>query len=67
VVHIGDKLRSIRSRKLMSQRDLAKRAGLSHNTIVQLESNRTEPHYRTLRKLVEALDVEPDELLGEDR
>ena len=66
MVHIGDRLKQIRKRKLMSQRDLAEKAGISQNALVQIENNRVDPHYQTLRKLVEALDVEPDELLGEE-
>jgi transcriptional regulator with XRE-family HTH domain len=63
MVHIGDRLKEIRQRKLMSQRDLAEKAGLSQNAVVQIENNRTEPHYRTLRKLVEALDIDPSDLI----
>lgn len=66
MVHIGDRLKEIRQRKLMSQRDLADKAGISQNAVVQIENNRTEPHYRTLRKLVAALEVEPTELIGEE-
>jgi len=65
VVHIGDRLKEIRQRKLMSQRDLAEKSGISQNAIVQIENNRTEPHYRTLRKLIAALEVSPGDLLGD--
>jgi len=66
MVHIGDRLKAIRQRKLMSQRDLAEKAGISQNALVQIENDRTEPHYRTLRKLVEALEVDPSDLIGGD-
>ena len=65
MVHIGDRLKEIRQRKLMSQRDLAAKAGISQNALVQIENNRTEPHYKTLRKLVQALEVEATELIGD--
>ena len=50
--------------RLLSQRELAERAGLSPTTILKLESGRVdEPHPRTIRKLADALEVDPDELV----
>ena len=50
--------------RLLSQRELAERAGLSPTTILKLESGRVdEPHPRTIRKLAVALEVDPDELV----
>jgi len=49
---------------LLSQRELAERAGLSPTTILKLESGRVDaPHPRTIRKLADALKVNPAELL----
>ncbi len=60
----GDRLRKVRDMRLLSQRELAERAGLSPTTIHKLESGRVdEPHPRTIRKLADALEVNPDELL----
>jgi transcriptional regulator with XRE-family HTH domain len=60
----GDRLRKVRDKRLLSQRELAERAGLSPTTILKLESGRVdEPHPRTIRKLADALEVDPDELL----
>ena len=60
----GDRLRKVRDKRLLSQRELAERAGLSPTTILKLESGRVdEPHPRTIRKLTDALEVDPDELL----
>jgi transcriptional regulator with XRE-family HTH domain len=62
----ADKLRSLRNERLLSQRELAEKAGLSPTTILKLEAGRVdESHPRTVRKLVQALDVKPAELLGE--
>jgi transcriptional regulator with XRE-family HTH domain len=47
----------------MSQRKLAEAAGMSQRAIVDLETDRREPHPSTLGKLAEALGVEPAELL----
>jgi transcriptional regulator with XRE-family HTH domain len=66
MVYVGARLKELRVRRLLSQRDLADEAGLSPATIAKIEKNRVEPNYRTLRKLTKALEVEPTELVGED-
>ena len=61
-------LRELRRAKFLSQRDLAQRAGVSQKTIVDIETGKKRPHLSTLRKLAEALQVEPEALaehLGE--
>jgi transcriptional regulator with XRE-family HTH domain len=65
VVYIGDKLREARTRRLLTQEELAEKAGVSPSTVVNVERDQQEPHFRTIRKLAKALDVEPNELLGE--
>ena len=63
----GDRLRKVRDKRLLSQRELAERAGLSPTTILKLESGRVDdPHPRTIRKLADALQVDPDELVREE-
>jgi transcriptional regulator with XRE-family HTH domain len=66
--HISrDRLRKVRDMRLLSQRELAERAGLSPTTILKLESGRVdEPHPRTIRKLADALEVDPDELIRKE-
>lgn len=60
----GEKLRKVRDERLLSQRELAEKAGLSPTTILKLEADRVhDPHPRTIRKLAEGLGVEPAELL----
>lgn len=55
-------LREERQRKLLSQRELAERAGVSATTIANIETGKIRPHPRTLRKLADALRVDPGEL-----
>ena len=50
-------LREIRLSQALSQRDLAKKAGVAPKTIVDLELGRQEPQLRTIRRLAEALGV----------
>jgi DNA-binding XRE family transcriptional regulator len=65
VVYVGDKLREIRTRRLLTQEELADKAGISPSTVVNIERDNREPHFRTIRKLAKALDVDPTELLGD--
>jgi len=65
VVYVGQKLKAIRTRRLLTQEELAERAGVSAATVVNVERNKQEPQFRTIRKLAEALSVDPTELLGE--
>jgi transcriptional regulator with XRE-family HTH domain len=65
VVYIGEKLRKVRTRRLLTQDDLAQKAGVSQSTIANIERDNAEPQFRTIRKLAKALDIDPTELLGE--
>jgi DNA-binding XRE family transcriptional regulator len=65
VLYIGDKLRDLRKRALMSQRELARRSGVGVTTIVRIERNQVEPQGATIRKLALALEVDPAELVGD--
>jgi transcriptional regulator with XRE-family HTH domain len=50
-------LRETRLKQALSQRDLARKAGVAPKTIVDLELGRQEPRLRTIRRLAEALGV----------
>ena len=63
VLYIGDRLRDIRKRALLTQRELADKSGVGVTTIIRIENNQVEPQGRTIRKLAEALGVEPHELV----
>jgi transcriptional regulator with XRE-family HTH domain len=63
VLRIGDKVRGTRKRKLMTQEQLADKAGVGINTIIRIERNQVEPQGRTIRKLAAALGVTPSDLL----
>ncbi len=59
------RLRELREEKAYSQRELAARAGVGADTVYRLErSDKAKAHPRTIRKLAEALGVEPRELRG---
>jgi transcriptional regulator with XRE-family HTH domain len=65
VVYVGDKLREVRTSRLLTQSELSEKSGVNTTTIVRIERNQVEPHFRTIRKLAKALDVDPTELLGD--
>jgi transcriptional regulator with XRE-family HTH domain len=65
VVYIGEKLREVRTRRLLTQDELAQKAGVSQSTIADIERDNAEPQFRTIRKLAKALDIDPTELLGD--
>jgi transcriptional regulator with XRE-family HTH domain len=55
-------LRQWRRARLISIEDLAKAAGVSTKTIVGTELGRSRPKFRTIRRLCDALKVEPTEV-----
>ena len=61
-VKIGENVRAVRHRNFMTQAQLAKAAGLSQRTLVNIETNRVQPHFSTIIRLAEALGVDPSEL-----
>ena len=65
VVYIGKKLKEVRTRRLLTQEELAEKADVSAATVVNIERNNQEPHFRTIRKLARALHIDPTELLVE--
>jgi transcriptional regulator with XRE-family HTH domain len=66
VVKIGENLKRERVRALLTQQELAARAGVGYPTISRIENDHAEPHFRTIRKLAKALDIDPAELVKEE-
>ena len=56
-------LREHRHAKFISIEDLAEKAGVSTKTIVDTELGRTQPRFRTIRKISEALGISPAEVI----
>ena len=57
------RLKELRSERVLSLRELEEKSGVSYNTIWRLEDGRQGAHPKTVRKLAEALGVEPSELI----
>ena len=57
-------LLALRSRRFMTQVELAKAAGVSPTTINRVETGKMDPRFSTIKKLAAALGVTPEELAG---
>jgi transcriptional regulator with XRE-family HTH domain len=60
-----ERLKELRRERVLSLRELEEKSGVSYNTIWRLEDGRQGAHPRTIRKLADALDVKPAELITE--
>ena len=56
-------LREHRRARLVSIEDLALTSGVSTKTIVETELGRTQPKFRTIRRLSDALQVDPADVV----
>ena len=59
------RLRELRVRRALNQRELATLSGVAQSTIVRLEHGDPNVNPSTIRKLARALKVDPAELLGD--
>jgi transcriptional regulator with XRE-family HTH domain len=63
----GMRLRQLRRERALSLRELGDRIGIAYDTINRLELGKQQAQPRTIRKLADALGVEPRELMkGEE-
>jgi HTH-type transcriptional regulator, competence development regulator len=59
----GQKLKEARQRAMISQEELSRMTGIGRATISNLENEERSAQPRTIRRLAEALGVEPRNLL----
>ena len=60
-------LKRLRQEQALSLRDLARRSGVAYDTINRLELGKQDAQPRTIRRLAEALGVQPKALMkGEE-
>jgi predicted transcriptional regulator len=59
----GQRLRELRVEQALSLRALGERSGVAYDTINKLELGPRPAHASTIRKLADALGVEPRELM----
>jgi transcriptional regulator with XRE-family HTH domain len=58
-----ERLKEARLRRLLTQAELAERAGMTESTINRLEQGVQTPRISSLRKLAKALDVPAEDLI----
>jgi transcriptional regulator with XRE-family HTH domain len=61
------KIKELRKARGFSVRGLAKEAEISTETVYSVEHGKRQPSMKTLGKLARALEVDPRDLLSEDR
>ena len=57
------RLRALRQQRVLTLRELEERSGVAYNTIWHLENGKRGAQPRTIRKLADALGVDPGELV----
>ena len=57
------KLKRLREERVLSQRELARMAGLTHQTVWRYENGSTNAHPRAIRKIAGVLGVQPKDLV----
>ncbi|CAI3804240.1 cupin domain-containing protein [Pseudomonas sp. SAS7] len=62
----GTRLKLVRERNNLSQRELARRSGLTNSTISQIEQNRVSPSVSSLKKLLEGIPMSLAEFFSFD-
>ncbi|WP_052496191.1 helix-turn-helix domain-containing protein [Pedobacter lusitanus] len=60
---ISQKIKELRNRKGFSQEQLAETANINLRTVQRIEAGETEPRGDTLKRIANALNVAPDELI----
>ena len=60
---LGDNIKRIRTRKKMSQGDIARALDVDRGYISNIENGKKNPTLATIKKLADALNISADELL----
>ncbi len=61
-VKIGRNLKRLREDSLLTQAELADRAGIALSSLVRIENDQVNPRFSSIRKLAAALGVDHREL-----
>ncbi len=62
-IDIGSRLRYVRMRQNLSQRELAKRAGVTNSTISLIEANQSNPSVGALKRILDGIPIGMAEFL----
>lgn len=61
---LGNRIKYLREKKYISQKDFAKQIGVSSTVLSRYESDDRKPDYDTLQSIADYLNVSTDYLLG---
>ena len=61
---LGENIQTIRKHRGMKQQELADKIGINMQSLSKIERGLNYPAYETLEKIMEVLDVTPNELLS---
>jgi transcriptional regulator with XRE-family HTH domain len=64
---IGARLKAIREQQGFSQRELAKRTGVTHATVSLIEQNKVSPSVSSLKKILGGLSLSVGDFFAPDR
>ncbi|MBL4740051.1 MAG: cupin domain-containing protein [Sneathiella sp.] len=65
-IDIGARLRSLREQHGLSQRELAKQAGVTNGTISMIEQNKSSPSVGSLKKVLDGIPIAMSEFFAND-
>ena len=65
-MNVGDRLRKLREMYGLSQRALAKKAGVTNGIISMIEKNSNSPSLATLKKILDAIPIPLSEFFAEE-
>lgn len=64
-MNIGQRLRAVRVAKRMSQRELARKSGVTNGMISQIEGNSTSPSVSSLKRILDAIPMSMSEFFAD--
>ena len=64
---VGARLKQVRNNRGLSQRELAKRAGVTNSTVSLIEQNRVSPSVASLKKVLDGLPMSMEAFFTEDQ
>ena len=64
MIFLGENIQTIRKHRKMKQQELADKIGINMQSLSKIERGLNYPAYDTLEKIMEVLDVTPNELLS---
>lgn len=64
--NIGQRLKAVRQARRMSQRELARKSGVTNGMISQIEGNSTSPSVSSLKRILDAIPMSMSEFFSDE-